>query len=664
MAENIFLRDWKNTMLQRIKKCYPELSDAQIIEVLDEDITTHFVDPESTIHNDYNDNMLLKQPLTAIYRFAKEKKPILGGNGTLFYNQDKVKSPVEDIINDRMETRKYYKGEMKKVLGQLSDMNPDDPGYAALNEQYEYLDMLQMEAKIRINSIYGSFGALTFQLYNKYTAAATTGTAQSLISATGISFEAFIGNHVKFKSLDECVTYLDNIIEEEYHIPFDGIHHMNYTPELVMNNLIANFIEGVYTPEWYDIIYRIITNCDNYNLLKIYYKNNLLEFVKCPAITNLMIKMFNELDEFNDPNKVPDIIKDDIELLWEYFREFVFYNYAYTERINRLKNDKRSVVKLIDTDSNLVYVQIWVSFIEDLIIPQTNTKMDGESITFACVNILAYLITAMLKDLLGKYCKSANVLERYWPRINMKNEFCFNPLLLAPSKKRYVGKMKLREGKRVNKTEIKGHDFKKAGVTEFVRAAMEKIIEDRILEVSPNVDVPGIMSDLTKIEKDIEDSLSRGERKYLMRMNCKDPIAYKNPYSMPQVLSVLAWNAIYPEQEIQLPDKLDVVYTKIPNVATLDKIKDTHPYEYDRIKRILLEGSLDTFRDKGVRYLAIPNNVDGIPDFVKPFIDYEYIKSRNLNTFKPITEALGNTDVGSNQNSHFSNIRKISKIEI
>ena len=193
---------------------------------------------------------------------------------------------------------------------------------------------------------------------------------------------------------------------------------------------------------------------------------------------------------------------------------------------------------------------------------------------------------------------------------------------------------------------------------------MEKIIHDRITSVSPNVDIPGIMRDLSDLEDEIVQSIMNGERKFLMRLNCKDIIAYKNPYSMPQVLSVLAWNAIYPEEEIMLPDKLDVIYVNIPNAEALEKIKKTFPYEYERMKTVLFEGSLSVFRDRGIKYLAIPNSYEGIPDFIKPFIDYEYIKSRNVNTFKPITDALGNMDIGTKANSHFSNIRRISKIEI
>jgi hypothetical protein len=457
---------------------------------------------------------------------------------------------------------------------------------------------------------------------------------------------------------------MNNIIEEEYTLPTDNMFAINITKSLVLTRLRNNFANGVYKDNYDAIIMRFLDNTDSFNLVKIYYKNNIFEWAKCPKITDILVGIFNKIDEFNDPNKVPKVIQNDMELLWEYCNEYVFYNYAYTERINRLKNDERENVKLIDTDSNLVHAQPWATFLREYIVPMSNNTLDDESTDFACVNILAYLITQMLKGLLSKYCYSANVLERYHHRINMKNEFCFNPLLLAPSKKRYVAQQLLREGKRINKVEIKGHDFRKSGVTEYVRECMERIIDTRIMKPSPNVDIPGIVSDLVKIEHEIETSLKKGERKFLMRMNCKQEIAYKNPLSMPQVLSVLAWNTIYPEQEIMLPDKLDVILTKIPNVQTLDIIKDTYPYEYKRIKTLLLEGDLDTFREKGVRYLAIPNNIDGIPDFIKPFIDFEYIKSRNLNTFSPIMEALGNVNVGNKKNGHFSNIRKISKIEI
>ena len=193
---------------------------------------------------------------------------------------------------------------------------------------------------------------------------------------------------------------------------------------------------------------------------------------------------------------------------------------------------------------------------------------------------------------------------------------------------------------------------------------MTDIVEKRILEPK-NVDVPGILSDLDTIEKDIYRSLRAGERKYLIRMNCKVREAYKNPESMGQYLSVLAWNTIYPEQEISLPDKLDVVIVKIPNSQAIVDMQRTHPYEYDRITKNLLETSpIPKFKKDGLTYIAIPNNIEKVPDFIIPYIDYNYIVSRNLGTFRSIRESLMLPDIGKSKQTFFSNIRYNTKIEI
>ena len=656
MSNNVFLEDWKNQQYNCLAKMYPTLSKAQIMKVLDDDISEKFKDPETIIHNDYMDDRELKQNLTLVYRFAKERKPILAGNGTLFYNQDKVSSPIADLIDDRIDTRTKYKNQMKATQKEMDNYEKGSKEYNELLERYNTEDMNQMEAKIRINSIYGSFGAPTFQLYNKYTAASTTGTAQSLISCTGISFEAFIGNHVPFKSFGECIVFMQNTITDVYTMPMDGIKVIS-DKTFLHNYLVDNFEEGVWNDDVMDdLLWDYLDNLTIEEMTKIYYKNNIYEFVKNDIIADIIRNAFSKEDNFNDPNKVPEEIKDDMELLWAYCKDFVFYNHAYNERINRLKNDTRVSVKLIDTDSNLVNTYPWLEFLKDNLNVGDSSPMDDTSLNFACINTLVYLVTQMLKSLLDKYCTDCHVLDRYHHRINMKNEFCFETLLLAPTKKRYVAKIVLREGIPIVKTEIKGHDFKKAGVTEYLSEKLINVVETRILN-SNGVDIPGMLRDLDDIEKEIYSSLAEGRRDYLVRMNCKVPEAYKRPESMGQVTSVLAWNTICPNAEIMVPDKLDVVLVKIPNEAALEPIKDKFPVEYDRINRLLLHGPVEGFRKNGVKYIAIPNSLDKIPDWIIPLIDYNYIVSRNLGTFKPILESLGLPPIGSKSISYFSNIR-------
>lgn len=110
---NVFFEDWKDEQLRCLSRIFPLLTNDQLLKVLVEDIEENCHDPNTIIHNNYmvtsdGKEMIIKQSLSNIYRFCKEKKPILAGNGTLFYNQDKFYSPIADLIDERTKARKYY----------------------------------------------------------------------------------------------------------------------------------------------------------------------------------------------------------------------------------------------------------------------------------------------------------------------------------------------------------------------------------------------------------------------------------------------------------------------------------------------------------------------------------------------------------------------------
>ena len=65
-----------------------------------------------------------------------------------------------------------------------------------------------------------------------------------------------------------------------------------------------------------------------------------------------------------------------------------------------------------------------------------------------------------------------------------------------------------------------------------------------------------------------------------------------------------------------------------------------------------------------MKYLALPNNIEKIPDWAIPLIDYDYISSRNLGTFNPINVSLGLPPIGSREQSHFGNIRYNTNVYI
>lgn len=648
LLQSRFIHDWVEDNVIYFKLQYPNADEKVLRKVLLDVAQEHTKNHNAYLHNDYQDDMRINTDLLKLYDWYYKNRPIAAGHGTFFYNQNVKKSPIQNVIDGRIAARKEY----QKIRDTYIGPNGDTSSY-----EYQYFEMMQMEAKVKINAIYGAFGAKTFQLYNIYTASSTTGTAQSLISTTAMAFEAFLNNAVKFKSLGELVTMVGNVLEkDEHNLTIDGLTPIT-DPEMVYN-LWRNQFES-YSPTYEPVIRNLLRHRSVEDLTRLYYNNNLFAFVENDMIMRRLVRIYDVTTEFRNPNNVPDNIKDDLEFIWEYCREFVFYNHAYTEQINRLKHDPRTRVILIDTDSNVINIKPWVDWTREKVWIRSSSVMNETDMQFSSVNILAYLVTRMARELLDRYANDCNVLPQYHKRLNTKNEFYFPKILLANVKKRYIGSIKLREGKQVNKIELKGHDFKKAGVNANIEKELMDIIKRDIID-DPLVNVVQLMTDTAKLENNIRDSIKRRERTYLVRMNCKVARSYVEPYSQGAFTGPILWNLLNPENLIMIPDKCDVVFINIPNERVLDeKLAPKFPKEAEIIRRNIFHGEIEQFKRNGVSYLALPNDDSKIPEWVYPVLDEERIVTRNMGTFYPVLKALTFITISAGDNMYSSNILNV-----
>ena len=648
LLQSRFIHDWVEDNVIYFKLQYPNADEKVLRKVLLDVAQEHTKNHNAYLHNDYQDDMRINTDLLKLYDWYYKNRPIAAGHGTFFYNQNVKKSPIQNVIDGRIAARKEY----QKIRDTYIGPNGDTSSY-----EYQYFEMMQMEAKVKINAIYGAFGAKTFQLYNIYTASSTTGTAQSLISTTAMAFEAFLNNAVKFKSLGELVTMVGNVLEkDEHNLTIDGLTPIT-DPEMVYN-LWKNQFES-YSPAYEPVIRNLLRHRSVEDLTRLYYNNNLFAFIENDMIMRRLVRIYDVTTEFRNPNNVPDNIKDDLEFIWEYCREFVFYNHAYTEQINRLKHDPRTRVILIDTDSNVINIKPWVDWTREKVWIRSTSVMNETDMQFSSVNILAYLVTRMARGLLDRYANDCNVLPQYHKRLNTKNEFYFPKILLANVKKRYIGSIKLREGKQVNKIELKGHDFKKAGVNANIEKELMDIIKRDIID-DPLVNVVQLMTDTAKLENNIRDSIKRRERTYLVRMNCKVARSYAEPYSQGAFTGPILWNLLNPENLIMIPDKCDVVFISIPNERVLDeKLAPKFPKEAEIIRRNIFHGEIEQFKRNGVSYLALPNDDSKIPEWVYPVLDEERIVTRNMGTFYPVLKALTFITISAGDNMYSSNILNV-----
>lgn len=647
LKQSLFVRDWVEDNIIYFKMQYPQADEKDIRRILYGIVKKHLVNHDVYLHNDYQDDMKVDSDLLKLYDWYHTSKPVAAGNGTFFYSHDKKQSPVQNVIDGRISARKRYQKERDGHI--MAD--GDTSSYL-----YRYFDMMQMEAKVSINAIYGAFGARTFQLYNIYTAASTTGTAQSLISTTAMAFESFLTNSVKFKTLGEMVTFLGNVVvKDEKRLTLHGLKIYD-DRGMIYNHLKRQFVN--FEPSYGPILKQFLIHRTPEELTRIYYANNLFTFVENDMIMERLLHIFDVTTEFRNPNEVPDNIKEDLDFIWAYCEDFVFYNHMYVNQIDRLKHDVRGSVILIDTDSNVINIKPWVDWTEEKVWNRSNSTMDSADMRFCSVNILAFLVTKMARELLNRYATDCHVVERYHSRLNTKNEFYFPKILLANVKKRYIAHIKLKEGKQISKIELKGHDFKKAGSSADIEQDLMNIIKKNIIN-HPLIDVVQIMNDVAALEKKIRKSIADRERTYLVRMNCKAAKAYADPYSEGAFTGPLLWNLIYPDSEIMVPDKCDIVFISIPNEKVLmNKLGDKYPEIAETIRKNIFHSGIKGL-EKGLKYLALPNDGSLIPEWVLHVVDIERIVTRNAGTFYPVLKALTFTTVTAGDNEYATNILNV-----
>jgi len=640
----VFLQQWRKTNRKILHQLYPEISKQEINNFLDEIINENLKNHKVILDNNYINKQINTNLLDTI-NWINNTDPICAGHGVLYKNQHQVVNPLALMIQKFLTSRKKFKNQLKFI--------EDKTSY-----EYQTFDRKQLSEKISANSIYGTFGNVISFLFNTYTAPSVTGSGQSLISTTEQAFESFLANNSLFNNVNECFTFLNNVLDEEYSI--DSTFLRNVTVDDVFNRLVDTFYN--YQESYTNLLYPFLLSLTQDQLNRIYYKNNIYEFSMHNKIISLLVLIVRNTKEFKDPNKVPETSKEYLEELWAYYKQFVLYNYSPIHRIQRLKNDKRKVVLTIDTDSNFLNLNPWVQFMFTNIINNDYTceHRDSEELRFIAVNTMAFIITNMMQCVLQRYTKDANIPKDYRHFINIKNEFLMSRVVLASKKKRYFSSIRLREGDEIypEKIDLKGHDFIKSTASEETKNKFVNIIKERIL-YTKDIDVVEVLGDVEQFESEIINSLKTGEKKYLIPLSVKELEAYADPLRMQGVRAVITWNYIYPEMEIELPTKVDIVKVTLTEEKNLHKLKRDFPDIYKKVEDNILNNPDTRISSKGLAVIAIPRNVNQVPEWILPFIDYDTISYNVLSKFYPVLESLGLHTIKTSKKEYFSNILNI-----
>jgi len=567
---------------------------------------------------------------------------------------------------------------------------------------------------------------------------ATTHSAQEVISTAETLFEGFVADNYVFLNLTECIEWIRTVIKpfqkgDEIMDEFIQLHSLNDVLERLHDKILYQKDNDR------EILERYLESFSDTELTVLYYKNNLIEFIKDhEEIQSIIIDIFDNIENleyatkdderwfqnvvpneyqkdfigkswkdwnkfvnsqyFMDPNDVPESIANDLYVLKEFLMKYVYCKYLSVDRIYRLKNFKRQVVTVIDTDSNILSLDTVIDYIMDDVVKNETFGRDFVNNIFICVNMLAYVLTEAVTDILLNFGEHSNIPEEYRPIYNMKNEFLFLKLIIGKTKKRYISKIVLREGNLMNppKYDIKGFDFKKATTSEFAEAKYMDILKKHVIN-SDEIEIREIITELKAFKQEVRSSIESGDRKYLPNLAAKEFGAYKNPASQQSVKAVLAWNLLYPDNMIELPSKVSVLKLNIFDEEDLEPLKEIDYEKYMIIKKGIFEDTTgyfvqrtwnpgvdyvnpklkdwfnnipEKYRSKykklgvaawnkfvddydfddpnaekgnwiykkvGLQVLAIPSNAS-IPEWCQPFIDYTTIINNIIQPFNPVLD--------------------------
>lgn len=668
IEDSKFLTVYKDRMKTQLIRMHPDWDEDKLDKKIGKILLRDLKNPEVVMDNNYIKKSQ-KSTLLSALDWAFDRNPIMAGNGTFYKQHAEIPNPNAEMVDGFLTDRKKFKKKMFDVGDESS-------------RKYKDLDLLQQNKKKLANSYYGASGAKTSPFYSKWSAIATTSSAQAGISTTETTFEAFLVDNFVFIDFNECIEWLYTVTGEDVTLD-DWVVRV---PEDKVFKRISEKVLGI-TEKQKKSLKRLFDSFSEEELTRIYWKNNLIEFTRQHKnITALHDKIFSSIIDYNeveniedipkefqekfkgernpvkawnsfvsvqkfyDPNTVPDTIIEYLEELKKWYMKYVYVQFVHCDRIYRLKNFRRKVVTVIDTDSNILSLDTWMNFCyKELMQGDYGRTFDDNK--FVAINAITYIITAVVTDILLYFGECSNVEEKIRPRYNMKNEFYFSKLIVAKTKKRYLSRIILREGNRLKKPkyDVKGFDFKKSGVSKPAQELFMDIIKNDLLN-SDTIDLKVIMHKLNAFKNEILRSIKSGETTYLPIENAKELEAYDDPSQSMGVRGVSAWNLCHPERAIEFPAKLPSVKMLIETEEDILPLKDSNPEIYQRLINGVFHDTTKIFikpkkNNKGeivdtcigVNVLSIPKS-SKIPEWALDYIDYRTIVNNILAPFNSVLD--------------------------
>lgn len=701
------LLEYKREMKKAVRLYCPNINEMDLERSLDYSINKRYKEFDISIENNYTDQTV-DMTILEICDYIKKREPILTSYGVMFKKHAEAPNPLGKVIQSFLDNRGINK---KKMFT-----------FPKGSDDFEKYNLLQQLDKIDANGVYGVLGMYTSLIFNIYVAASITSQGRSLVSSAGLQFEMFLSNNVKFGSVDEVLTFISNVVSEKSKRKYNDKNLLdnNISIEDCFVKIISTCGYGGWllpTEEELNIIYRVICNLSQEDINRLYYKNNLYEFINNKSMSKALIYIINKLDTpYLNPLECPKEIIAELDEFSDILLEYVYYGYQIIDRVDRMDQMVKNVCAISDTDSTIISLDAWyrcvlekidttnlkilhqeidvlkflkldddgdiedthwndaIKFVEPdfdfdfftdevielehLITPLTIHPQDN--LRYSIINIMAYTLDKVINDYMQKFTENANSYDESKKcKIIMKNEFLFKSTLMTSVKKSYASILELQEGisikqDQASSLEIKGiASMAKSSMSNYTRTALKKILYEDVLNCE-EIDQVKVIKAISILEKKIIQSLYDGSKDYYKPSVVKGEASYDKPMSIQGYKASLVWNALK-------DDHLPTLKTNERNPVSIAKIL-FNPETIKKIETIdpeLYIRCMNLYENpifkKDIKAIAIPADVE-VPKWLLNFIDYKLIVNENLGGF-PL-ESIG-IYRKRNSNVNYSNILKL-----
>ena len=465
-----------------------------------------------TLDNTYHAKEYDRPALNVLAEIAN-KEYVISETGTLFMQHATKLAPIVATQKELGEERKVF----KKIF-----LDAREAGNQILANRQ---NIAQLSVKLAMNTFYGIANNVYARYFNSDVSNSVTIRGRSTISVCALGVE-FMRGSLKMTDIDSLLYTIQQTLNTVYSVEANEI--LLDMEDVSADQVLEQLVGGDYKEKsYYSFVHMKLTCKTTHELKKLYLKGNIYKAMETPKLIGLLREITSAMNSRNEPlldihtvgnpAKAPSydtLIRKYVDIVDELVSGFVWYGGYNNEDTIRetMKHLKRLLIVLIDTDSNMIYLQDGMNFIFDKLGNKIMPNLSIDDRLFSVANIINLIYFNATTKLLTRYCEYSCIPFDYATFISMKSEFLFDRMLLTRAKKNYLARIRVVEGRVLPSPdmEVKGLTFKKSQFNKNIRDGIHHIAEELIMD--PEIpDTKAILQAIVKLEDSVRAKMMTAE---------------------------------------------------------------------------------------------------------------------------------------------------------